>query len=118
MVGEKWLSLRPLKRAIQTVRFLLGSSFHKWRRLSSIVLRSPPISRRQVSFHSPPSLTNCTIEDSVANPERTVGRIRRSVSDGWDDIDSRADIFIDNFYRHIQFEREASLKLRQAKKES
>eukprot|EP00268_Persea_americana_P046296 TRINITY_DN47688_c0_g1_i1.p1 TRINITY_DN47688_c0_g1~~TRINITY_DN47688_c0_g1_i1.p1 ORF type:complete len:120 (-),score=8.95 TRINITY_DN47688_c0_g1_i1:372-731(-) len=107
MAVGKWLLLSRLRKAIQKVRFLLSFKVHKWHHLMSFV-QSP--SRRQLSFNDPPGLLDCTNSDIGLSPVS----IRRTLSDVDDDIDRRAQAFIDNFHRHIQMERQVSLELRYA----
>lgn len=64
----------------------------------------------QLSFNDTPGLLDCTDCETGSSPVS----IRRTPSDVDDDIDRRAQMFIDNFYKHIQMERQVSLKLRYA----
>ncbi|XXG55096.1 hypothetical protein AAC387_Pa03g2822 [Persea americana] len=113
MVLGNWLLLRRLTKTTQKVKFLLIFSVQKWRHVAPLI-GSP--SRRQLSFSDLPGLLECTRSTTV--DDREMGGspvpIRRTASDSGD-IDRRADIFIANFYRHIQMERQVSLQLRYAK---
>ncbi|RWR76989.1 DUF761 domain-containing protein [Cinnamomum micranthum f. kanehirae] len=115
MVLGKWLLLRLLRKTIQKVKFLLILNVQKWRHVAPLI-GSP--SRRQLSFSDPPGLLDCTPKSNTTLDDREIGRspvpIQRTASDA-DDIDRRADIFIANFYRHLQMERQVSLQLRYAK---
>ncbi|XP_058068563.1 uncharacterized protein LOC131217643 [Magnolia sinica] len=113
MVLGNWLLLRRLKKAIQKVRFLLSFHVHKWR-LPSMIDSS---SRRQLSFNNAPGLIDCTADVDVEDCEMGLSPspIQRTRSDASDDIDRRAEMFIANFHRHIQMERQVSLELRYAK---
>ncbi|XP_078150492.1 cotton fiber protein [Carex rostrata] len=110
--------LNKLKRAIQKIKFLLSFNATRW-------VVSPlrgSFTTRRVSFNSQPSLLDCTPVDSpVSNSTGSVSRTTSNASQvtrtssnasSSDDIDKRAEIFITNFYNHIQMERQVSLELR------
>ncbi|XP_058068564.1 uncharacterized protein LOC131217644 [Magnolia sinica] len=113
MAIGNWLLLSRLKKAIQKVRFLLSFHVYKWR-LPSITDSS---SRRQLSFNDAPGLIDCMQDADVEDCEMDLSPspIPRTRSDASDDIDRRAEMFIANFYRHIQMERQASLEPRYVK---
>ncbi|KAJ8641142.1 hypothetical protein MRB53_017836 [Persea americana] len=113
MVLGNWLLLRRLRKTIRKVKFLLIFNVQKWRHVAPL-MGSP--SRRQLSFSEPAGLLDCTGDTTIDDREMGLSPalIRRTASDTGD-IDRRADIFIANFYRHIQMERQVSLKLRYAK---
>ncbi|RWR82608.1 DUF761 domain-containing protein [Cinnamomum micranthum f. kanehirae] len=112
MVLGNWLLLRRLRKTIQKVKFLLIFNIQKWRHVAPL-MGSP--SRRQLSFSDTAGLLDCTGDTTVDDKEKGQSPvpIRRTASDTGD-IDRRADIFIANFYRHIQMERQVSLQLRYA----
>ncbi|XP_029117966.1 uncharacterized protein [Elaeis guineensis] len=124
--------LGRLRRIIQKVRFLLSLNTNRWF-LSSVVGLSP--GPRRPGSKVQQGLLDCTTgaaEDyyevgsqfglsrttsSTSGVSRTTSlesEISRTTSDAsaGDDIDKRAEIFIANFYRHIQMERQVSLELR------
>lgn len=119
---ESWAVVRRLRRAVNKVRFLLNFRLHRW--LSSGVLGGS-VSHRRLSFGDRPGLFLCT-EDVESNdgplalgsgpPSRQLS-LQRTISSPTysdqecDDINRRADIFIANFYRQLQLERQISLEL-------
>lgn len=137
--------LGSLRTAVKKVRFLLSFSATRWI-LSSITGARPGAvagaTPRRVSFNSRPSLLD--VEGSLALPARPTRPSRaaslgaRSVSrtssaaaselsrtssgasspPGDDDVDRRAELFIANFYKHIQMERQVSLQLRYCRGDS
>ncbi|URE02701.1 hypothetical protein MUK42_19845 [Musa troglodytarum] len=128
--------LSLLRRAIQKVRFLLSFDATRW--MASSLKRSPLVSR-QLSFTARPSLLDCTDDDgyeagSSPSLSRTVSLLSspasRTTSPGSeasrslsgassdDDINQRADRFIENFYRQLRMERQVSLQLRYCRKKS
>ncbi|CAL9095284.1 unnamed protein product [Musa textilis] len=129
--------LSLLRRAIQKVRFLLSFDATRW--MASSLKRSPLVSR-QLSFTARPSLLDCTDDDgyeagsSSSSLSRTVSLLSspasRTTSPGSeasrslsgassdDDINQRADRFIENFYRQLRMERQVSLQLRYCRKKS
>ncbi|KAF3339268.1 Cotton fiber expressed protein [Carex littledalei] len=123
--------LNKLKRAIQKIKFLLSFNATRW-------VVSPlrgSFTTRRVSFNSQPSLLDCT-DNSTSTPvdsyewvsnstgvSRTTSnasQVTRTSSNASssDDIDNRAEIFITNFYKHIQMERQVSLELRYSQENS
>lgn len=114
MVLGNWLLLRRLRNAMQKLKFLLIFNVHKWRHVAPLMV-SP--SRRQLSFNDPPGLLDCAGNTTALDCGMgwSPVSIRRTISDT-DDIDQRAEIFIANFHRHIQMERQVSLKLHYAKR--
>lgn len=68
-------------------------------------------SNRRLSFNDRPGLRGVT-EDSESEHESGRG-LRRTISyPSEDDIDKRADAFIANFYKQLQYERQVSLELK------
>ncbi|URE07213.1 hypothetical protein MUK42_19391 [Musa troglodytarum] len=131
--GIPLLSL--LRRAIQKVSFLLSFDATRW--MASSLKRSPLVSRR-LSLTARPSLLDCTDDggyeaaSSSSTLSRTVSLLSspasRTTSPGseasrslsgassGDDINQRADRFIENFYRQLRMERQVSLQLRYCRK--
>ncbi|CAL9103333.1 unnamed protein product [Musa acuminata var. zebrina] len=121
--------LSRLRGAIHKVRFLLSFDATKWIAISSFK-RSSPVPPRPLTFTARPSLLDCTDDYydarssfalsrtmSPCSPALTtpspVPEISRSTSDAssGDDIDRRAERFIENFYRQLRMERQVSLEL-------
>lgn len=129
--------LGRLRRAIQKVKFLLSFNTSRWF-LSSLL--GSPAGPRRLSFKAQPGLLDCTEDyyeagssgssfglsrttssaSGVSRTTSSASEISRTLSDAstGDDIDKRAEIFIANFYRHIQMERQVSLELRYCKERS
>ncbi|CAL9162364.1 unnamed protein product [Musa hybrid cultivar] len=127
-----------LRRAIQKVRFLMSFDATRW--MASSLKRSPLVSRR-LSFTARPSLLDCTDDDGYeagSSSSRTLSRTvslssspaSRTTSPGSeasrspsgassdDDINQRADRFIENFYLQLRMERQVSLQLRYCRQKS
>ncbi|KAK4746578.1 hypothetical protein SAY87_025615 [Trapa incisa] len=113
--------VRRLRRAVNKVRFLLNFRLHKW--LFSGALRGSP-GHRRLSFGDRPGPSLCT-EDMESNDAATSSgqasrqlSLQRTISSpnysdqDCDDINKKADIFIANFYRQLELERQISLELR------
>jgi hypothetical protein len=108
-----------LKRAVKKINFLLSFNFRKWRLASilSIASSSSSSSRRtrRLSFNDRIGLHGA-IEDVESDhqkykPVRTFERVR-SYGSSDEDIDKRAEIFINNFRQQLLIERQVSLQLR------
>ncbi|KAI3472441.1 hypothetical protein Pfo_029561 [Paulownia fortunei] len=93
MAVDRWLLLGRLKRAVKKIKFLLNFNVNRWK-LASIIGASS--SKRRLSFNDRPGLRACR---TISYPSE-------------DDIDKRADAFIANFYKQLQYERQISLELR------
>ncbi|RWV98389.1 hypothetical protein GW17_00038770 [Ensete ventricosum] len=121
--------LSRLRGAIHKVRFLLSFDATKWIAISSFK-RSSPVPPRLLTFTARPGLLDCTDDYYDARSSFAVSRTMspcspasttaspgpgtsRSISDAssGDDIDQRAERFIDNFYRQLRMERQVSLEL-------
>ena len=102
--------LSRLRRAVKKVGFLLNFGIHRWHVAS--MLRTSSDTRR-FSFNDRPGLRGCTEDtDSEDQPSSSRG-IQRTISGPCEeDVDKRADIFIANFYRQLQMERQVSMELR------
>ncbi|RWW48678.1 hypothetical protein BHE74_00045231 [Ensete ventricosum] len=132
--GKRIPLLSLLRRAIQKVRFLLSFDATRW--MASSLNRSPLVSRR-LSFTAGPSLLDCTDDDGyeagsspsttvsllsspasrTTSPESEASRSLNGASSD-DDINQRADRFIENFYQQLRMERQVSLQLRYCRKKS
>ncbi|RZR95641.1 hypothetical protein BHM03_00024511 [Ensete ventricosum] len=128
--------LSRLRGAIHKVRFLLSFDATKWIAISSFK-RSSPVPPRLLTFTARPGLLDCTDDYYDARSSFAVSRTMspcspasttaspgpgtsRSISDAssGDDIDQRAERFIDNFYRQLRMERQVSLELSYCREKS
>ncbi|KAJ8448777.1 hypothetical protein Cgig2_011398 [Carnegiea gigantea] len=124
---KKWTMLiGNLKKVVYKLNFILTSSItsNHWRNLASSIFQSQksrPYSRH-LSFGDQPGLSfRGFSEDSKRGPRgslsswRSFSRIRSSQdyeNNVGDDVDTRADVFIENFHRQLRMERQISLELR------
>ena len=75
------------------------------------------MSKRQISFNDRPGLMMCTASSDETDSEGLVSpahhSLQRTIScPSDDDIDKRAEMFISNFRRQLNMERQISLQLR------
>jgi len=117
MGKQRWSAFGPLKRAVKKINFLLSFNFRKWRLASILSIASSSSSRRtrRLSFNDRIGLHGA-IEDVESDhqkykPVRTFERVR-SYGSSDEDIDKRAEIFINNFRQQLLIERQVSLQLR------
>ncbi|KAL6532815.1 hypothetical protein OROGR_013775 [Orobanche gracilis] len=123
MVEKGWLLLDKLKRAVKKIKFIMNFNVNRWNLATTFIRTSS--SKRRLSFNDndrrPPGLAAAFMEDPNPNesPDSSRGRrIQRTInypSSAGDDIDKRADEFIANFYKQLQYERQKSLELRHYK---
>ncbi|KAG8367713.1 hypothetical protein BUALT_Bualt16G0101600 [Buddleja alternifolia] len=114
---DRWQLLSRLKRAVKKITFLLNFNVNRFKLISNLRASS---STRRFSFGDRPGLRAC-VEDSDPDDE-PAGSSRSGLhrttsypspsSSSEDDIDKRADAFIANFYKQLQYERQISLELR------
>ncbi|CAL5333465.1 unnamed protein product [Camellia sinensis] len=118
---NSWLLLGRLRRAVKKISFLLNFNINRWRIASTIGASSSNHRRLSHSFNDRPGLRDCTDDlntyyDSPGSSRGGGGRgggiSRTSSCPSEDDIDKRAEMFIANFYRQLQIERQVSLELR------
>lgn len=109
---QDWAKLSALKRAVKKIRFILSFNINRWRLSSIIGSRSPP----RLSFTDRANSGLRSFIEDIEGEEELPGsgrlelqRTSSYVSD--EDIDSKADRFISNFYRQLQLERQISLEL-------
>ncbi|OAY31909.1 uncharacterized protein LOC110600261 [Manihot esculenta] len=115
MAIDKWSLLSRLQRAVKKVKVILNLDINRWRLVASLIGASPTKHRR-VSFNERPGLRDCAdyveeSEDSVSG-NSSVGLHRTISYPSEDDIDKRAEMFIENFRRQLQIERQISLELK------
>lgn len=130
--------LEKLRNAVKKVKILLNINLNIWRLSSILGNGSLSLTRRRtISFNDRPGLRACTddyddynssvstndayrqLSGSFSSPSPTSShssgsrRIERTTScPSEDDIDKRAEMFINNFRRRLVMERQASLQLR------
>lgn len=114
--------LSRLRMAVKKVRLLLSSAVlsRTWQ-IASVIRRASSLPhKRHLSFsdRSPSGLVICNsvIDEVNTSPDQgsaSSNRLIRTAScSSDDDIDKRAEIFINNFRRQLQMERQISLQLR------
>ncbi|GAV59593.1 DUF761 domain-containing protein [Cephalotus follicularis] len=110
MSMDKWSVLSSLRRAVKKVKILMNLNLHRWRLASMIGSSS---SKRRLSFNDRPGLRACITDIDTESYDSGSSRgLHRTTSyASEDDIDKRADLFIANFHRQLQFERQVSLEL-------
>ncbi|KAJ6857155.1 hypothetical protein NC651_038761 [Populus alba x Populus x berolinensis] len=113
MGRDKWSLLSSLRRAIKKVKIILNlDMISRWRLASTIGAASSR--RHQLSFNDRPGLRGCEdIDDQESEDSGSSKGLHRTISNqSEDDIDKRAEMFIENFRRQLQIERQISLELR------
>ncbi|KAD4179908.1 hypothetical protein E3N88_28499 [Mikania micrantha] len=123
---KKWNLLNRLKTVVKKVTFLMNSNVNRWRLVSAFMGGG----RRQLSFGERLGLTaivsSSDDDDDNNNLEcRDVGscskqlnktrsfHVQRTMSfREEEDIDKRAELFIENFYKQLRYQRQVSLELR------
>ncbi|KAF9662644.1 hypothetical protein SADUNF_Sadunf18G0075700 [Salix dunnii] len=112
MGRDKWSMLSRLRRAIRKVKIILNLDMSRWRVASLIGAASS--SRHQLSFNDRPGLRGYADFDEIESEDSggSMGLQRTISYQSEDDIDKRAEMFIDNFRRQLQIERQISLELR------
>ncbi|XP_044472256.1 uncharacterized protein LOC123200933 [Mangifera indica] len=116
MGTNSWSLLSRLKMAVKKVKVLLNFNLNRWRIASMIGASS---SNRLFSFNDHPGLRACTVDDMESSWDETSsisrsGSLHRTISypSDQDVIDKRAEMFIANFHKQLQIERQISLELR------
>ncbi|WCJ42354.1 hypothetical protein M5689_023167 [Euphorbia peplus] len=110
--------LSRLKRAVKKVKLLLHLDIHRWRLVASMLGASPTNNRPRLSFKERPGLRACYDDDTESESESELEsnspmELRRTISyPSEDDIDKKAELFIENFRRQLQIERQISLELK------
>lgn len=121
--------LNQLKRAVQKVKFLLSFDATRW--ILSSLSSHKPSPGRGLSFQARPSLLDCSPSFGVRGtslsrasslalspPGEAMSRSSSDASASGEDINLKADRFIEGFYRQLQMERQVSLELRYLKAKS
>ncbi|CAI0451057.1 unnamed protein product [Linum tenue] len=126
---RRWVLFGRLKRAVSKLRVILKFDFHVWRLASSLLRSSSSIGpSRVISFGDRPGLTAAyeDYDEAAAAADSDSGywysppppakvELRRAISRRFsmeDDINDRAEMFIANFRRQLQIERQISLDLK------
>ena len=117
--SKKWSLFHKLKKAVKKLKMILASTDHMFRQwsLASISSRRPPPYTRHLSFNNGVGINHGCLEDNHDNDLMSLrslsfGRIKNNSKYGVEDIDRRADVFIDNFHRQLRMERQISLEFR------
>ncbi|PWA87185.1 hypothetical protein CTI12_AA064120 [Artemisia annua] len=130
--NNRWYLLDKLKNVVKKVTFLMNSNINKWQIISSF--KGGGVGRRRLSsFNEKLGLTMIvsSSDDELEEEDSTLEvvcdsgscarelkstksfRVERTRSfPQEDDIDKRAEMFIENFYRQLRMERQVSLQLR------
>ncbi|XP_019053614.1 PREDICTED: uncharacterized protein LOC109114828 [Nelumbo nucifera] len=118
MVFDNWKPLNRLRTAVKKVRFLLNYNVNRFR-LASII--GKPSGHRRLSFNDRPGLRVITddTDSEDSGSARGLQGLQRTISfPSEEDVDSRAEMFISNFYRRLQIERQISLELQYCRENS
>uniref|UniRef100_A0A7N0VIG6 Uncharacterized protein n=1 Tax=Kalanchoe fedtschenkoi TaxID=63787 RepID=A0A7N0VIG6_KALFE len=120
---NKWFLINKLRTAVKKISFLLNLNLNRFC-IASMITTAPSSSSR-LSFRNRALGLQAAYVDgadwnSDSEPGSTPGsshsssRLVRTEScpSSEDDIDSRAEMFIANFYRQLRMERQVSLELR------
>ncbi|MFS7918217.1 hypothetical protein Hanom_Chr03g00198221 [Helianthus anomalus] len=137
--NRKWHVLSRLKAVVKNVTFLMNSNINRWRIVSAFTGR---VGGRRLSFGEGLGLTaimSSSDDDeennnigfcdtgSSSSPSSSSPELNKSKSFRVDrtksfreeeDIDKRAEMFIDNFYRQLRYQKQVSLELRYARNRS
>ncbi|KAI3725126.1 hypothetical protein L1987_64902 [Smallanthus sonchifolius] len=130
---SKWHLLTSFKTVIKKVTFLMNSNVNRWRLISAFTNGGGGGgggSRRRLSFGERLGLTaivsssdddeendNLEVCDSGSYSKELKKtrsfHVQRTMSfPEEDDVDKRAEMFIENFYRRLRYEKQVSLQLR------
>ncbi|XP_057418981.1 uncharacterized protein LOC130713209 [Lotus japonicus] len=120
---QKKSLLSRLRTAVNKVRLILSSTIlsHTWNAVT--MFRRDSLIKRRVSFNDRPGFMLCSEEtDSAGSVSPSPPCLQRTLSSPCassdDDIDRRAELFIANFRRQLQLERQISLQLRYCREQS
>ncbi|XP_061361806.1 uncharacterized protein LOC133305561 [Gastrolobium bilobum] len=111
--------LSRLRMVVRKVRLLLSSTLlsHTWH--AATVLRRASPTKRNLSFNDRPGLIQCSEETGSEGSVSSPPGLQRTIScPSDDDIDKRSEIFIANFRKQLQMERQISLQLRYRRENS
>ncbi|KAK8560889.1 hypothetical protein V6N13_026324 [Hibiscus sabdariffa] len=103
---ENWSLLSRLRRVVKKVKLLLSLDTSRWRVASMLGGAS-----RRLSFGDRPGLRAC-VDDGNESDDCSSRLARTTSYQSEDDVDKRAEMFIANFHRQLQIERQVSLQLK------
>ncbi|KAI3772053.1 hypothetical protein L6452_03227 [Arctium lappa] len=133
--NSRWSLLGRLRTAVKKVTFLLNFNINHWR-LASSMIGGGNLSSRRLSFNerygltsimSSPSdedYTNWRSPAAYSSPDQQGDQLQKTRSfplqrttsfPEEDDIDKKAEMFIQNFYQQLRMQRQVSLQLRYTK---
>lgn len=96
---------------MKKIKVLLNLDLNRWRLASMIGAASSR--RHQLSFNDRPGLRACMDDTESEGSGHSSMGLRRTISyPSEDDIDKRAEMFIENFHKQLQIERQISLELK------
>ncbi|CAL9243968.1 unnamed protein product [Arabidopsis halleri] len=107
--------LNRLRQAVNKVRFVLSFKINSLWDLVPMLGSSSSSSSLRLSFNDRPGLTAAFAENKPDLNGSSRGALYRTVSydqSSDEDIDNKAEMFIANFYRQLQIERQISLELK------
>ncbi|XP_071740640.1 uncharacterized protein [Rutidosis leptorrhynchoides] len=125
--NNKWNLLHGFKTVVKKVTFLMNSNISRWRLVSSF---TGGRSFRRLSFGEKLGMTaivsssddeeeednlKCCDSGSSSKELKTTKsfRVQRTTTfREEEDVDKRAEMFIENFHRQLRYERQVSLQLR------
>ncbi|KAK6944231.1 Protein of unknown function DUF761, plant [Dillenia turbinata] len=118
MSSDNWALIGKFKRAVKKVRLLLNFNINRWLVASMIRASS---SKTRLSFNDRPGLRGFTddTDDDISDIEKSPVsskqgiQIQRTISyPSEEDVNKKADLFIENFHKQLRMERQVSLELR------
>ncbi|XP_050219657.1 uncharacterized protein LOC126670046 [Mercurialis annua] len=135
MVTDGWSLLSRFQRVVKKVKVLLSLDINRWRLVASMIgASSISNNSRRLSFNGASLVTknsgrlsfneraglkacvddteseDCSARNNDFSPRFELHRTISNQSE--DDIDKRAELFIENFRRQLQIERQISLELK------
>ncbi|CAN0926039.1 hypothetical protein LINGRAHAP2_LOCUS35096 [Linum grandiflorum] len=122
--SRPWAPLERLQNAVSKIKLLLNFDLHVWR-LAASLLAGSSSSAPSLRAEDRPGLTAAATDsdsecwysprNNCTPPSSLKSGLRRTISPGFsmeDDVDKRAEMFIVNFRRQLQIERQISLDLK------
>ncbi|KAJ4844258.1 hypothetical protein Tsubulata_031442 [Turnera subulata] len=114
---ENWSLMSRLRRAVKKVKILLNLDLSRWRVAS--MMGAASVRRHQLSFNDRPGLRAAyddseSEDSSLSRSYSSSSGLHRTISypSEEEDIDKKAEMFIQNFHRQLQIERQISLELK------
>ncbi|KAJ8557514.1 hypothetical protein K7X08_003139 [Anisodus acutangulus] len=117
---ENWSLIGRLKRAVKKITFLLMFDLNKWKLASYMIgsssrrLQKQPTGLNVICFENDQDLVNNANDYYSSSTSNSFKGLQRTISypSSEEDIDKRAEMFIENFYKQLRLERQISLELR------